>query len=262
MKWALKILILSLSISLFSSCATINVTPNMSEYESGYHSDKEFIKYIERFKKIGGSAAQQVRVNMTFGTLGYSDPENDSNTVGLCYRLSRLVLIDKKWWKDNDSDLKREELIFHELGHCALGRGHTGFKPSEGVIRYYLDLTAEFLGIIERKGYLQDGCPYSYMYPYVLSENCIEKHREHYYKELFSEKNNIINEEFNKIAAGLMSNQCQETKIVNSSKNEWNQVDIENLIFAKSRCAPLSAQPCLVNFIKLKNNEYKAYCGS
>lgn len=34
------------------------------------------------------------------------------------------VMIEKKWWEDY-THMEKERLMFHELGHCLLGRDHT-----------------------------------------------------------------------------------------------------------------------------------------
>ena len=50
-------------------------------------------------------------------------------TIGLCYRtLPVRVQIDRTYWKDTESSANkenlREDVVFHELGHGFLGRGH------------------------------------------------------------------------------------------------------------------------------------------
>jgi len=47
-------------------------------------------------------------------------------TVGLCSQYMGdfwQVSLDARWW-EQASEACREALMFHELGHCALGRGH------------------------------------------------------------------------------------------------------------------------------------------
>lgn len=45
--------------------------------------------------------------------------------VGLCNRATnnRVIVIDQDFW-ENRSELKRELLVFHELGHCSLNLEH------------------------------------------------------------------------------------------------------------------------------------------
>ena len=58
-------------------------------------------------------------ISTTFGPM-------DDKHAGICHSWSdghREITINKKYW-DNYSDKQREQLIFHELGHCALNRDH------------------------------------------------------------------------------------------------------------------------------------------
>lgn len=77
--------------------------------------------------------------------------EFEDNTIGLCHILKRdgeviyrYVEIDQSYWKNIDIFMK-EALLFHELGHCVLERGHYN----------KLDQT--------------NTQPTSYMYPYVVA---------------------------------------------------------------------------------------------
>lgn len=57
------------------------------------------------------------------------------NLVGVCYpTFPKLVLIDSNWWAENTEPHKREQLIFHELGHCALGRDHMDTPNNSGCL--------------------------------------------------------------------------------------------------------------------------------
>jgi hypothetical protein len=54
--------------------------------------------------------------------------------VGQCVHNDKepdKVIIDKNYW-DGSDDLKREFLVFHELGHCALNRPHLDDADSHG----------------------------------------------------------------------------------------------------------------------------------
>ena len=41
----------------------------------------------------------------------------------LIYDDANLIVVDSSFWK-TASDFNRRSLVFHELGHCLLGRGH------------------------------------------------------------------------------------------------------------------------------------------
>lgn len=105
-----------------------------------------FVKFAERYQvSIGG-------ISGDFGKL--EDPK-----VGLCanYGTHQNITIDQEFW-DRASDLQKEVLVYHELGHCALGRDHT----------------EDLIG----------SRPKSIMYPKVLKEKYYKEFQEDYLEEL------------------------------------------------------------------------------
>ena len=67
--------------------------------------------------------------------------------IGMCYYADNRVEVEEKFWK-YASDTEREILIFHELGHCALKKGHS----DSGIMRpqllnedYYLRHRSQLL---------------------------------------------------------------------------------------------------------------------
>lgn len=79
---------------------------------------QDFIPYVQEFE-----ALWERKVNFT---IIYGDVPN--GYIGVCRKWSdghREVYIDREWWEDTWTDESdKAVLIFHELGHCALGRGH------------------------------------------------------------------------------------------------------------------------------------------
>ncbi len=60
---------------------------------------------------------------------------NNGNVAGTCTTNGhnlRDIVIDQSFW-DNASHLLKEMVIFHELGHCILGRGHFEGQFSNGI---------------------------------------------------------------------------------------------------------------------------------
>ena len=56
------------------------------------------------------------------------------NVIGQCIHTEKepnTVVVDKFYW-DTADDLEREFLVFHELGHCALNRGHLDDSDAHG----------------------------------------------------------------------------------------------------------------------------------
>lgn len=88
-----------------------------------------------------------------------------SSTAGVCYytggRTSpNRVELNQSMWSDG-SESFREMLIFHELGHCLLGRDH-------------------------RNTQFSSGRPESIMNSYLFSQRTYERYRDDYLKELYT----------------------------------------------------------------------------
>jgi hypothetical protein len=57
--------------------------------------------------------------------INFGDPENEQ-FAGVCFVYpdgKKEIIIQKEIW-DNINYVQKQVLIFHELGHCALGRSH------------------------------------------------------------------------------------------------------------------------------------------
>jgi len=57
------------------------------------------------------------------GEISEIDEEHVAGQCSYSNRAPNAVTIDKTFW-DRTNDLYREFVVFHELGHCFLGRGH------------------------------------------------------------------------------------------------------------------------------------------
>ena len=132
--------------------------------------DEVFTVHMNSFIAEGESHGQDIKARMVNLTVYFGDTHSSSATaVGTCVRTIHnsysilQVTIDKEFYNSVDSDTQ-EELIFHELGHCVLGRKHT----SE---------TCPFNGHI---------IPKSIMYPYVIYGNQYREAKEEYHNELFN----------------------------------------------------------------------------
>jgi len=128
-----------LPLIFIASCAKTQVTV-----------DPEFKPYLEKFTTdVGGDTSD---VSVVFEELS-------GDTVGLCITDGddKHIKIHPKHWAKVSHE-EREELIYHELGHCVLGLGH--------------------------KNDMLDYCPKSIMYPMTLSRDCYSNNRDYYYLEL------------------------------------------------------------------------------
>lgn len=129
-------------------------------------SDPEFAPYIRSFVKAANRhnkfvSSKQVRVVFVdeFADL-------PPGIIGYCYDHVKptVVFIDRTWWEKFSDEDQHTWLIWHELGHCILGREHDTHE-------LYLDILA------------------SIMYPSVISPGKDEAyyltHKKYYENELF-----------------------------------------------------------------------------
>lgn len=88
------------------------------------------------------------------------------NAVGVCDFDGNIKILRSFW--DKSSPSVREILIFHEMGHCVLGKKHTKkvFACPE----------------------VADGCAKSVMFPIILSAKEYVAYRSYYMRELFSHR--------------------------------------------------------------------------
>lgn len=100
--------IIFLLVILLSACKTTQ----------RYGLDAGVYSYVSKFEQLCGV---HVRVPITI-----KEKLENSNWAGVCYfgrNGKRWIEISQKYWNLYD-EYGREELIFHELGHCVLGRDH------------------------------------------------------------------------------------------------------------------------------------------
>jgi hypothetical protein len=107
------------------------MTPNIK------HIDPILFKYVDRFQFFYG---KNINFEVSFDDL--ENPMTDRN-LGFCSFITgskfRLVKINRKLWKTL-GEYGKEQLIFHELGHCELNRNHensyTDHKIPKSIMYY------------------------------------------------------------------------------------------------------------------------------
>ena len=118
---------LGLLVFLVFACEKDNVSTN-----DPFVVD-ELQEYFEQFTIEG--QARGLEIDLVEANIeGYIQNIVEQNVVGQCsYNADepRRVLIDRAYWR-RASDLEREMVVFHELGHCFLSRGHLDEADSEG----------------------------------------------------------------------------------------------------------------------------------
>jgi hypothetical protein len=125
-----------------------------------YDVPEEFAPYVERFQQE--AAANGVHLSITDLRVQFGQMRSASET-GACEingDETPTITVNQAAW-DRRSDAEREELMYHELGHCALKRQHNLARA-------------------------HDGRPASIMNPYSLGRHTYEQHRDEYVAELFS----------------------------------------------------------------------------
>lgn len=121
--------------------------------------DPVFYPYLMKFKMFADQYGKNVPIKEL--TVKFSDL--GPRYCGMCTHSTtnnpKLIEIDHMCWDDED-DLTREELMFHEFGHCLMDKGHNdNLRP--------------------------DGTPVSIMYSYIIGSSLYSKYYKEYINELF-----------------------------------------------------------------------------
>ena len=130
-----------LGLISFSACfeeSPIIESPQeeITEVEEGYLDvDSRLWIYFENFEKEAFKRGFNIDLNV-LGITGVISEISENGVAGTCQYGEHIhhVTVDKSFW-DNSSIGFREFVIFHELGHCVLGRGHDESSFSNGICR-------------------------------------------------------------------------------------------------------------------------------
>ncbi len=123
--------------------------------------DPQFSGYVEGFKTASGNTVTIDDLIIQFG-----DTENP-RARGICRVAddsTPTIIVNQTTW-EAISEAEREELIFHEMGHCVLGRKHHARTRTSGA-------------------------PESIMYPFSLTAHEYESEKQYYHDELFGRVTN------------------------------------------------------------------------
>lgn len=166
--------ILLLLAQTFTASVLIIRLTNVENLPTNGIKNEDVGIHVKNFENIGKNIVDKDFIvpplNMGLGTLKYISEfmniEDSSFIVGLCNRLitPANIVFDDKWWNDA-TFFQREQLVFHELGHCVLNRGHKDSK------------------VITTLGEI----PSSIMYDHVIEPEIYVRHRNEYILELFTE---------------------------------------------------------------------------
>lgn len=82
-------------------------------------------RYLVRFGKPDQAG------NLSSTNIGFCDPQREGHNI---------VTIDEKFWRSTTEECRRA-LFFHEAGHCALRKNHSG----EGIMRPKLNCQGDVM---------------------------------------------------------------------------------------------------------------------
>lgn len=112
----------------FASCIDSSLAAEEMEIEvRGYPNvDRELWPHFEAFEEA--AAVHGFRIDLRNQRInGRIEEIPQQNVAGTCsYRhrnAPKDVVLDDDFWRSS-SNTYREYIVFHELGHCVLGRGH------------------------------------------------------------------------------------------------------------------------------------------
>lgn len=174
---------------MIQGCSSMREKSKIKQKQEYTGVDPLLQPYVDEFFKL---SAENHLVFKNSVSMGFTDIKRDT-VIGTCtYQTSfREIDIDKTYFKEA-GPLCRKILVFHEMIHCYCNRDH---DHNDGVA-YPLSLMSMFKDKVAEKipwcldknpsGYFDDGCANTIMHPVIQDEWCIERHYDHYLKEMFN----------------------------------------------------------------------------
>ena len=90
----------------------------------------DFVPHVDQFIEEGRKRGHDIDFSDTGLSIQFSEKADDESS-GVCFVGQHRIEIDRKDW-NGLSFVAKEGLIFHELGHCELGREHVNHLLSNG----------------------------------------------------------------------------------------------------------------------------------
>jgi len=125
-----KLLFLFSLVLVFQNC---NKNPDVGAESGVLRVDPEFEVYVQEFIDEGAKRGQAIDFSDSGLIVEFSDVVV-GGASGFCYVGEHHIVIDKSEWTALSENV-RGFLLFHELGHCELDRGHTNVKFGNDVWR-------------------------------------------------------------------------------------------------------------------------------
>ena len=136
------------------------ITYSCSDDRDNIYIDSDLSPYFERFALEGAKRGVIVDYE-ALHVEGFVQTIGEQNVVGQCSHTEEApnaVIVDPILWQ-NASESKREQVIFHELGHCYLQRSHDDTKDANGVCLSIMHSNANICSInyaLNRELYLDE----------------------------------------------------------------------------------------------------------
>jgi hypothetical protein len=146
--WAAGLLLIGLN-----GCQTEEITPAVE-------IDAQLAPFFERFES---EALQRgLEAPVTGQVSGRLTTIEESGVAGRCEHYTNrpnAVLVDQSYWQ-KASELQKEYLVFHELGHCFLQRSHLDDRDAYGrcvsIMQSGQDACRMSYTYVTREGYLDE----------------------------------------------------------------------------------------------------------
>ena len=114
-----------LVVIVFGSCQGDDEEITIRNQPAYPNVEAELQPYFMRFESEGLDRGLLIDLSAT-GIIGVIQEIEEENVAGQCsysQHQPNLVRVDEEFWI-GASDLSKEFIVFHELGHCFLGRDH------------------------------------------------------------------------------------------------------------------------------------------
>ncbi|MCR9203282.1 MAG: hypothetical protein NXH75_01810 [Halobacteriovoraceae bacterium] len=129
-------------------------------------TDPTFASFVQEFELRGRVIMNDGSFSVGDIPINFGDTENPS-FQGVCFEYpdgTKEIIVRREWW-NNVNDEYKESLLFHELGHCRLGRDHLN------------DIQKDSTGIDQKV---------SMMNSVIVQPNSYKDHKEQYQIELYT----------------------------------------------------------------------------
>lgn len=131
MKASVSALSLVATATVFLSCSNEN---GLVEVQRTSIVDARLVEYFQSFEYEASLRGVEIDYD-AFPVFGHIRNIQEADIAGTCSYDSHnpnVVTIDLEYW-NAASPSRREMVVFHELGHCVLGRGHLETAFANGI---------------------------------------------------------------------------------------------------------------------------------